>query len=142
MMFVSGEATLENGLFRHSFSHPCNCYVGLMSFHLPNINNRHHLENSIDITCDQIDSTFANPKRLLKRLCFDRVKNNGFFNRWEATIIDYKRVDSDDKFLTFHVNRTTTRKPVEFNSSVTNTKIYYTLAIKPITDGESRWTCI
>lgn len=142
MMFVSAEGKVTNGTFRHTFSHPCNCYVGLVSFHMPNINNRQFSENSIDITCEQIDSTFANPKRLLKRLCFERVKNNAYFNNWEAKIIDYKRVDSDDKYLTFNINRTTSQKPIEFNNSVTNHTVFYTIAIKPISDGESRWSCI
>ena len=141
MKFINARAEIVKGSFRLDLSEPCNCYIGLVEFHLPNINRRANNENTIDLTCDQIDSTFDNPRRLLKRLCFEKVYE-GNYNHFEARFIDFKRVDSEDKFLTFNISRTIGNKNVNFAKAVDSEMIYYTLAIKPINEASTKWKCI
>ena len=68
MRFLSVEATPRNGEFKIQLNEPCKCNIGLVDIILPNINQRNKDNNCVDIYCDQIDSNFDNPKRLLKRL--------------------------------------------------------------------------
>ena len=143
MIFVYDEAKVENGTFTHYLSKPCNCFIGLVEFHLPSINDHESKENFIDITCDQINSTYENPKRLLRRICFERLSNRETYNNWEAIHIDFKRVDSDENFLHFRINRTLNKTPIEFNRSINDRRVFYTLAIKPIgANDDERWACI
>ena len=69
MKLVSGRATLKNGVFQLELNESCKCEIGLVEFNLPNINQNGHDENSVVITCDQIDSNFDNPGRILKNIC-------------------------------------------------------------------------
>jgi len=137
--FLTTDATLSDGLFQMELKEPCNCYVGLLEFHLPMINQRANNENTVDITCDQIDSSFDNPKRLLKRLCFDKVDDKDYYNHWEAKTIQFHKVDSTENYLTFRLSRTLGKKSIKFARSIENPQIFYTLAIKPITDKHDSW---
>lgn len=134
MKYIATEGHIDDGLLTLELSKPCNCLIGLVDFHLPSINQRSNSENTIDISCDQIDSSFDNPKRLLKRLCFDKVDDTAYYNHWEAKNIEFKRVDSQDKFLTFKVTRTIGRPNIKFVKSIDDPRIYYTIAFKPISD--------
>ena len=80
--------------------------VGLVSFNFPNTNRNPFVENSIDLTCDQIDCTLFNPTRLVKRLCFNKVDRNDYFNQWQANHIEFYPIDSNDSFLTIKMART------------------------------------
>lgn len=134
MRYISTEGYINDGVLTFELNQPCNCLIGLVDFHLPSINQRSNSENTIDISCDQIDSTFDNPKRLLKRLCFDKVTDTEYYNHWEAKHVEFKRVDSQDKFLTFRVSRTIGRPNIKFLKSIDDPQIFYTIAFKPITE--------
>lgn len=141
--FISAESnSVTDCVFQLQLNEPCKCYIGLVEIHLPIINQRANSENTVDLTCDQIDSSFENPKRLVKRLCFDKVDDKDYYNHWEASIIDFQKVDSEDKYLTFRLARTIGKKAIKFARSIEEPKIYYTLAIKPISEKSDRWNCI
>jgi len=84
--------------------------IGLVELNLASINEDGAGQNSIDIIGDQIDSTVWNPKRLLKRICFNKTDRNEFFNNWQARIIEFHPVDSRDGFLSFRVQRTHSKR--------------------------------
>ena len=150
MIFIPVRSRLNNGKITVNLNRICKlCHIGIVDFYLPSINEKDIPENTIDVTCEQIDSTFWNPKRLLKRVCFDRVERNDYYNKWQAHIIEYHRVDSAEQFLTFHVSRSISTAEGEhnikfhkFSNQSEDVEIFFTLALKPITDSESKWTCI
>lgn len=140
--YVSGRATIipSEGVIKVALSEPCKCFVALAEFHIPNTNQKAHEENFIDITCEQIDSTFLNPKRLLKRICFERIHDHQVYNHFEAKNLDFQLVDSTDKFLTLHVFRTKEPHKLRFVKGHADLTVYYTLAIKPIDENDvDRW---
>ena len=131
----------SSGSFQIKLNEPCNCLVALADFHIPNINQHGFDENGIEISCDQIDSTFDNPRRILKRLPFNRINKDDHFNSWEAKWLDFKTIDSADTFLDFSIKRLN-KQTVRINKSVKDRFIYLTLAFKPINDQNLRWNAI
>ena len=124
------------------------CLIGLLDFNLPKIDSKPSVENTVDLTCDQIDSNFLNPKRILKRLCFNRVDKYDYFNKWQANVIEYHYLDSDENFLTFHLTRTIVGASGEGLLSYHNYngyeqhEVFFTIVIKPINLSADRWLCI
>ena len=122
--------------------------IGLASFDLPNITKNPFLENSIELTCDQIDSSLANPKRILKRLCFNRPIRNDYFNSWQANLIEFYPLDSDDTFITIKLGRLITSSTLGSDityhrySGYFDHESFFTLVLRPINDQKSRWACI
>ena len=146
MIFVPVRGTLRDGKITLQLNKPLySCQIGLLDFSIPSINERHSVQNSLDITCDQIDSTVWNPKRILKRICFDRVTVYNFYNLWNARVIEFHPIDSADTFLTFNIQRTLGTGEVVYEvqrGNVYDPEIFFTIVIKPIKNEESRWTCI
>ena len=144
MKLISASSTVNQGSFRLDLNNSFKGQIGLVEFNLPNINQQDHDENSIEITCDQIDSNYDNPQRILKNICFNRCQKPENYNRWTAKFIEFCDVDSTDTFLTFRVKRAVGGKPIRFNKSVNeeNPKIFYTLAFQPIKNDECKWITI
>ena len=79
-------------------------YVGLSEIFIPGLADAKNQKiDSINITCDQIDSTFDNPDRLLRHIPI--LRNQRRLEMWTAHHIHLKKVDSDDKFLTIRLRR-------------------------------------
>ena len=145
IQYISGRAIVvpSEGEIRVQLSEPCKCYVALAEFHIPNTNQKSHDENFIDITCEQIDSTFTNPRRLLKRICFERINDAQIYNHFEARRLDFQLVDSTDKFLTLKIERTIPPRKLRFVRNLNDLTIYYTIALKKIGEKEDdRWIAI
>ena len=149
MIYVPIRGILKDGKLTVSLNKPLkSCHIGLLDFNIPNINEKGVQFNTLDISCDQIDSTFYNPKRILKRLCFDRVDKDDYYSSWKANVIEYHAVDSDDRFLTLNIMRTLPTNDSSFNitfheykSQVADHEIIFTLVMKPLSHSE-RWACI
>lgn len=135
MNFITVKAQLENGKIIVPLDKSCRCFIALSEFYLPSIDTKHSNENNIDITCDQIDSCFFNPDRLLKRLIFNETKPNQTYNRFEARCLDFKLLDSQDKFLTLHIKRTNGQR-IRFKG---NSDIFLTIVLKPLREGDDKW---
>ena len=143
MNFVSTSANVSNGQFKFEMQKPCKCRVALVEFNLPNINEHGHDENSVKITCSQIDSTFDNPHRVLKTICFNRLRGEQYYNQWTAINLEFFDIDSQDKYLTFNIKRAVGSGALRFHKSVTQEPtVFYTLAFQPIKEENARWTCI
>ena len=134
MIFAEFEVELQNGTFKIELDRPCQCFIGLVEFHLPSINDMDLPDNVVELTCDQIDSTFLNPKRLLKRLVFEQTGN--YYNHFEAKNIQFQAVDSQDKFLSFQLKRSSKSHRLAFEFSSIG---YITLAFKPFENEDRRW---
>ena len=94
---------MKNGVVEIPLGHQCKCYVGLISISLPNV-SRDHIDDKfqeLNISCDQIDSSMANRKRLLRRICMD--KTNDIYTTHEFKNIIYFPVDSSDDKLTLRI---------------------------------------
>ena len=133
MKFVSVRGHLRNGQINIQLDRPHRCFVALAEFYLPSIEDRNGRENNVDIYCDQIDSSFDNPNRLLKRLIFNHNRSHQFYNCFEAKWFDFKQLDSQDKFLTLRIKRTN-GKAMIFKS---DSEIFLTLVFK--TDTDDKW---
>ena len=144
MKFVATSANVINGEFKLEMDKPCKCRVALVEFNLPNINQQNCDENSVEITCSQIDSTFDNPQRVLKTICFNRLRGEAYYNQWSTQHFEFHEIDSQDKFLTFNIKRAVGGKGIKFHKSLTveNPVVFFTLAFQPITDCSTRWTSI
>ena len=138
MRFISVEANVIDGRFEVDLNKPCKCKIGLVDIIIPNINQRSKDNNSIDIFCEQIDSNFDNPKRLLKRLYFESVGENQTCNIWEAKIINFQPIDSSDRYLNFKIRRTFEGTIPKFHKS--NPRIFLTFAL--IEETAQRWACV
>lgn len=115
MKFVHYKSLLSNGnTITIQLKEPCKCRIALTAISIPNFNVRGALENAVDIFCDQIDSTFENPHRLLQRIPFNRLEKDEHFNTWTAQHIQLEKVDSDDDFLTLTIKRTINEDNLKF----------------------------
>ena len=106
MKFMAVRGRLINGEIKVELDRPCKCQIALAEFYIPSIIGKSGYENNIDVYCDQIDSSFDNPNRLLKRLIFNQSRLHKFYNCFEAKWFDFKLLDSQDKFLTLRIRRT------------------------------------
>ena len=144
MKLVSASTQLKDDCFVLELNEPCKCRIGLVEFNLPNINQQACDGNAIEISCDQLDSTFHNPLRILKTICYNRVRGDAYYNNWAAKNIQFHDVDSSDKFLKFRIKRAVGGKNIRFHKSVneTNPTIFFTIAMEPITSENMCWTNI
>ena len=137
MKFITKSFDLTKGSFSIELDRPCRCYVGLVEWHMPTFDSKHYADTVIDISCDQIDSSLDNPKRLLKRVVTSNHKWQQM-THYNPNFIDFKLVDSQDRFLTFNIKR--------FNGQALqcpdNPTAHVVLAFKPINEKEDRWLCI
>ena len=137
MKFITKSFDLSKGSFTIELDRPCRCYVGLVEWHMPSFDIKHYTDNIVDISCEQIDSSFDNPKRLLKRVVSSNAKWQ-HMTHYTPYFIDYKMIDSQDRFLKFTIKRFDGEK-LEFPG----TKIAHAvLVLKPINEKEDKWLCI
>ena len=137
MKFVTKSFDLTKGEFTIQLDRPCRCHVGLVEWHMPSFDSKHYTDNVVDITCEQIDSTLDNPKRLLKRVVSSNVKWQ-HMTHFTPRFIDFKLIDSQDRFLTFKIRRFSGEDLVCPEKSTA----HVVLAFKPINEKEDRWLCI
>ena len=137
MKFITKSFDLTKGSFSIELDRPCRCYIGLVEWHMPTFDSKHYSDSVIDISCDQIDSSLDNPKRLLKRVV---TSNNKWqhMSHYSPHFIDFKLIDSQDRFLNFKVKRFNGKELVCPESST----VHLVLAFRPINDKEDRWLCI
>lgn len=133
MKFITKAIDLSSGDFTLQLDRACRCYIGLVEWHMPCLDKKG--DNVIDITCDQIDSDFENPKRLLKRV-FPGDENWKKMTHYMPNFIDFKLIDSQDRFLNFKVRLTSGNSSVKFDKS---TVAHMVLAIRPINEKDDMW---
>ena len=126
MKFVEYKKTLDGDTITIELEKPCNCSVGLVELSMGGFNARNELENIIEIQCDQIDSSFDNPNRMLRRVPFGRYPNNNY-RTWTTKHIQMQKVDSNDKFLTMRFKRAKSGANITFGRKTDN-MIYFVLA--------------
>ena len=134
MKFVEYTAKLTSDIVTITLDKPCNCYVGLVEISMANFNKKSASQNVINISCDQIDSTFENPNRSLRRVPFTRFSTNAYVT-WVAKHLQMEKVDSNDKFLTLRFTRAMGEPNITF---VKDNTIFFTLAFAP--NAEANWT--
>ena len=137
MKYITKSFDLHAGTFTIELDRPCRCYVGLVEWHMPSLDSKHYTDNVVDISCEQIDSSFDNPKRLLKRVVSSNVKWQHMVH-FMPKFIEFKLVDSQDRYLKFNVKKFGGEN-MNFPS---NSTAHIVLAFRPITEKEDRWLCI
>ena len=140
MRFVNYKVTLKGDTITIPLDRPCKCNVGLVEISIPEIES-HEMDfnNAIDITCDQINSTFDNPNRLLRRLPLSKIEPKKYYHTWEARFIQMEPVDSQDRFLTLKIRRTRNNESLILGSIFDDYQIFLTLAYTDI-DEPKTWT--
>ena len=144
MIFIDYKTKLSGyGEFSIELGEVTEGEIGLVSFTLPNINQRGKLTNSVDIFCSEIDSSIENPKRLLQRIFFEENHDKQMMNHWETGgIVQFKRLSTFQKKLNFTVKRTFEETVPRFHRNVVDPQVLVTLVIKPInSQSESTWAC-
>ena len=128
MILVEYEAVLVDGVITIPLERPCKCFIGLVDLALPNLNSKNNL---IDITCDQIDSTFDNPDRLLRRVpyrMFYKIYGTDPIIR-KTQHIKMAKIKSSDKFLTLNFKSTEHGSNINIENNLLNCDhVYLTLA--------------
>lgn len=141
MIFQNLEVHLERGTFKVPLNYSCKGKVSLVDIILPCINTKDKPNNSIQISCDQIDATFENPDRLLKRIYFDKLAVTNHCHFWEAKILDFKDLNSSDNFLHFKIERLNGH-PIKFHRNVGDHRVFITLAYENFENEHEKWTCV
>ena len=119
---------------------PCKCNVALAEISMAEINSPHDMhDNAIDVTCDQINSTFDNPNRLLRRIPFNSLEDGKYYHTWTARFLQMEEVDSEDKFLTLRIKRTCDGENLMLGNIFGDNLILITLAFTK-TDAPMSWT--
>ena len=131
MKFVEYKKILDGDTITIELEKPCTCSVGLVELSMAGFNARNELENVIEIQCEQIDSSFDNPNRILRRVPFGRFPNNNY-RTWTTKHIQLQKVDSNDRFLTLRFKRARSGTDITFGRKNDNI-IYFVLAFF---DGE------
>ena len=141
MKTIIYSAIPNNGVIKIPLLTECTCEIGLVSLSLPNINRSTYSDvyQEIDVLCDQVDSTYLNSKRLLRKICTE--KTNKYFNNFEFKNILYFNLDSSDRKLTIRINDQF--GPIQIPQNVlreANPKsVTLVLHLRPITDQNDRW---
>ena len=140
MIFLDYKTELDsNGQFTIELSDVTEGEIGLVSFSIPNINQRGKVTNCLDISCAEIDQSYENPKRLLKRLVFEELHDKQSINHWESSgLIQFRPISTFNKRLTFKVKRTYEETVPRFHRSVLNNSLLITFALRPI-NSETKW---
>ena len=115
-----------------------NGYVGLVEATFNNFNLHSANENFIDITCDQLETSFENPTRLLRRVPFLKFGSGEYMHTWKADHIIFQKFSSQDKFLTLKFNRSDSGKPLTFINRFGDSEILISLAF--FKETEPYWT--
>ena len=142
MIFLDVKTKIsEQGKFSIQLSDVTEGEIGLVEFAIPNINQRGKPTNSLDLFCSEIDSSFENPKRLLKRLVFEEVHDKQNMNHWESNgVIQFKPISTFNNKLNFIIKRTFEDTVPRFHRSVVDALVLITIAIKPInSQSEATW---
>ena len=137
MKFITKSFDLSAGEFTIELDRPCRCHVGLIEWHMPSLDSKQYNDNIVDISCEQIDSSLDNPKRLLKRVVSSNFKWQ-HMTHYTPNFIDFKLVDSQDRFLKFKIKRFD-GKPFSFEQSTT---AHIIIGFKQLAEKEDRWVCI
>ena len=146
MIFRTVTVTPKHGKFTIALKEPCKCRIALFDIILPCINQRDKPNNAIQIQCEQIDQTFHNPDRLLKRIYFDRLAVTNSSHFWEAKILEFQEINSSERFLEFTIQRLS-GFPVKFHRNTTDHRVFLTFAIELLDDDEDefnndKWACL
>ena len=137
MRFVNYKLPLNHDTITIPLDHPCKCHVGLVEISFSNFNEKGVMSNAIDITCEQIDSSFDNPGRLLRRLALNRCIPSEYYQTWVARHIQMEKIDSNDKYFTLKINRSNNGKALQF-LRFNDLNVHITLAFSEST--ETNWT--
>ena len=141
MIFRNIEGRLERGILTVDHNSNCSGKLALVELIIPNISDKDKPNNALQIICDQLDSCFDNPDRILKRLYFDKLSVSNRNHFWEAKFLEFKELSSSDNFLTFKIQRLNGHA-VKFHRNVSDHRVFLTLAIQNEDDSEKKWALV
>ena len=93
----------------------------------------------IEIACDQVDSTYLNPKRLLRKICTE--KSDHLYKTFEFTSLLFYKLDSDDHKLTIRIKDQygPIRIPDHVSRKKNSKNVTICLQLQPIENEGDRW---
>jgi|TARA_B110000977_G_C10915275_1_gene430885 hypothetical protein len=117
-----------------------NYLIGLVDFQMGALKD----PNFIEISCNQIDSTVENPKRILKNIFFNRVNNTSRdkYLSWSNFNIAFYPLDSCINHLELKITKQNGTPFIAKEFMANDPKIILTLALVPIKTKENKWVCI
>ena len=99
METITVSLPIVDGHFKVDLGKACNCEVGLVEITLPPQGDNGPI-GQFDIQCMEIDRTYTNPDRLLRRIFIKRTRGE-YYRTIEFQHIIYKKIDSSDRYLNF-----------------------------------------
>ena len=93
---------LNKGTVEVDVDHPFECHIGLVSISLPSIKLLNRKITEIYVSCDQVDSTRNNRKRLIQVLGYGKNQARQWTTYDFSTIL-YYNIDSSERKLTFRI---------------------------------------
>lgn len=126
MNTISISSIPENGEIKVFLGSKYNGYIGLVDISLPQLN---HERSIVHISCDQVDSTCFNRKRLLRII---HVDNKSGYQCIQFQNIMYYKLDSSDYHLTIRMYNE--NGPIKLQSPE---PVLITLSLQP--DTPQRW---
>ena len=101
MITLSVSVIPVNGCIEIPLATKQNCYIGILDISLPRMENE---EGLVSISCDQVDSTIYNRKRILRAFYIRTVyeKSRAYVYQ-QFDHITYHKLDSSDQKLTIRL---------------------------------------
>ena len=121
------------GIIEIPLHNSCQCHIGLISISLPSLTMIDERIREIYVSCDQIDATLNNRKRLLRVFGYNSSLTWSTYNF--ATIL-YFKIDSSEKKLTFRFYDTD-GPLVPLNNQYNSDKFIVELNMIPATTNKS-----
>lgn len=122
---------LINGALEVQLNQQCNCFIGLVSITLPVIQFKGNSLTEIYVSCDQIDATITNRKRIISIFGYKNQPKKWSTYNFENIL--YFKVDSAEKKLVFRLfNSDVPLTPK--NDSQNSSKVIMSLNMIPITN--------
>ena len=94
--------TPNNGVIEVPLNTACNCYIGLVSITLPAITKLNDNMREIYVSCDQLDATVTNRKRLLRVFGYNK-KPSRQWSEFKFINVMYYKIDSSERKLTIRL---------------------------------------
>lgn len=93
---------IKNGTIEIEVDYPCQCHIGLVSISLPLLKRTDSKISEIFVSCDQVDSTRNNRKRLIQIFGYDKNQQR-HWTTYDFNNILYFNIDSSERKLTFRL---------------------------------------
>ena len=104
METITATGSAVDGHLQVDLGKTCNCLVGLVEITFPPLSIADDYARQIDVCCSEIDRTFTNPNRILRRVFINKTRFDvKFYRTVHFQHILYQKIDSFGRFLNIYL---------------------------------------